>query len=87
VSTTSQSFTTASGDMWVTAFEYLSSSGSSYNQSLLNVDKASATGREDSILKAAQRRIQGKVAILRAVKENDVDKVATLLKIDADLSV
>ena len=42
--------------------------------------------RKDSLLKVAQRTILGKIAILRAVQEENVVKLAALMEINADLS-
>lgn len=40
-----------------------------------------------AIFEIAQRALRGKTAILRAVKGGDVDQVAALLRINADLSI
>lgn len=77
---------TASGDTWVIAIEFRPSSGSNYSQSLAGILPLNHNQRP-TIFKIAQRKLRGKTAIIRAVKDGDMDQVAILLRIQADLSV
>ena len=83
---TGTTWLTASGDEWVTAVEYFSSQNSSYSQSLTGIPLVNRN-QGVAIFKIAQRALKGKTAIIRAVTAGDVDEVAALLRINADLSV
>ena len=86
VTATGTTWLTASGDTWITALEYLSSNASNSSGSLTHVPQ-NREPKPNAIFRIAERTLRGKTAIIRAVSEGDVDKVAALLRINADLSV